>query len=357
MPKRVAVYILLLLMALILPNGCGKPQDNSAEKNAIDRLEDLTKEGIHDIYRAVWVYKLDHGCYPEMIYGGDKEGWDFYNAHLPAGKEHLTDPLIEGGYLKTYPTNPFMRPGSTIEKSDVSGYRKGIEEFQKALASGPFDPRFGAQGDKMGNAMLPTFIFLGPGPVSKPKHLRLCPGQFFYSTYGDYNIPDKKYPSIDESPLNWKPGKYEAYMIGAFGALDTDGGDVIRWTDINGYVPPEYPHTYEDQFYIPHLETGVYVPLRLPELYGGGHESLLPMWPPWGEQHKIIAGAPDGFRDGIFFVVDWSGRIVVDTKGKKKVGAEAGKEGEAAESAEQLWTEEAEREREKEKERERAGRR
>ena len=354
MPNRVVLYI-LLLTAIILPlNGCAKKELSRPEQNAIDRLEGYVKIGVNTIYRALMVYKMEHGSYPEMIYGGDKEGWDFYNAHLPAGKERMTDPLIEGGYLTTYPTNPFMRPGAEMEKSGSIAYKRGIAEFQRAVASGPFDPRFGAQGDKMGNAFVAPFIFVGPGLPDKPKHLRLCPGQFFYSTYGDYNVPKNDHPSVEESPLNWKPAKYTAYMIGAFGALDTAGGDVIRWTDMNGYVPPEYPYTYKDEFYIPHTETGVYVPLRLPELYGGGHESLLPVWPPWGQQHRIIAGAQDGFRDGVFYVVDWSGRTVVDTKGKKiRKPGEKGKE--AAESPEELWTEETEREIEKQKERERAG--
>ena len=354
MPKRFTIYAILLAAILMLPNGCAKHGSIQAEKNAIDQLEDDVKEGVNVIYRALMVYKMDHGGYPEMIYGGDKEGWDFYNAHLPEGKERLSDPLIAGGYLKTYPTNPFMRPDPQYEKSGLLEYKKGISDFQKTVAAGSFDPRFGAQGDKMGNAFIAPFIFVGPGLPDKPTHLRLCPGQFFYSTYGDYNIPKNDHPSVEESPLNWKPEKYKAYMIGAFGALDTDGGDVIRWTDMNGYIPPEFTYTYKDEFYIPCKDTGVYVPLRLPELYGGGHESLLPTWPPWGDQHKIMAGAPDGFRDGVFYVVDWSGRAVLDTKNK-----EAKKKGEklpeVAGNPEQLWTNETEREKAKEKDKERSG--
>ena len=34
--------------------------------------------------------------------------------------------------------------------------------------------------------------------------------------------------------------------------------------------------------------------------------------PPWTTEGKIIAGAPDGYRDGIFFVADWTGAIVID---------------------------------------------
>jgi hypothetical protein len=312
---------LLILGFIIILTSCGGGAPSKAEQKAIDDIENEVKRGIWEIYEALWEYKLDHGGYPEMIYGGDEKGWEFYNANLPEGKEPLTDPLIEGGYLKFYPYNPFIRINPRYEDSGLVTYRKGVLEFQQELTSRPFDPRFGVDGDRMGNALLEPYIFVGPGGSDKPRHMRLCPGQFFYRTYGLYDTPEElELPEpIAELRRRFMGNRCPAYIIGAFGALDTEGGDVIRWTDMNGYVPPEFPYTYEDQYYVPHLDVGeYYVPLRLPELFGGGQGSLLPMYPPWGEEYKIVAGAPDGYRDGVFYVLDWSGQVVEDKKEKKK---------------------------------------
>ncbi len=65
------------------------------------------KSNIHTIQIAVERLCVDKGEYPPYLLGGDKEGWDYYNANRPDGAPYLIDPLIEGGYTTSYPENPF----------------------------------------------------------------------------------------------------------------------------------------------------------------------------------------------------------------------------------------------------------
>jgi hypothetical protein len=316
--RMIGMSLVLLILASLV-SGCGEAPMTEEEQDAIDEIEELVKDGIWQIHEALWTYKAEHGQYPEMIYGGDKEGWEFYNAYLPEGAEPMTDPLIEGEYLKDYPYNPFIRVDPKYEKAGLSHFRKGIVEFQHGIGSGDFDPRFGVDGDRMGNALLEPYVFVGPGNPEDISHLRMCPGQFFYRVYGGYMMPDELPVELKGSPLR-KTGKILAYFMGAFGALDTEGGDIIRYTDMNGYVPPKFPYTYEDEFYIPHVDydPNIQIPLTVPEVFGGGRKSVLPTYPPWGEEYRIICGAGDGYRDGVFYVVDYTGKVVEDKKEGEK---------------------------------------
>ena len=134
-------------------------------------------------------YVVDHeGDFPLYLLGGDKEGWDYYNAHRPEGAPYLCDPLIEEGFLLSYPENPYGHIAKWGYKNDKAAFA----EFTRMIM-GPdgndFDPRFGLNGDKMGNALIEPFYFVQGGYETLKGYPRMCPGQFYYKAWGEQGVP------------------------------------------------------------------------------------------------------------------------------------------------------------------------
>jgi hypothetical protein len=262
---------------------------------------------------AIDEYRKEYGEYPPFLLGGDKEGWDYYNAHRPQGSPFRYDPLLSAGIMTSYPANPFNEASKWAERAD----RKAFDEFKLLIegANGDlFDPRFGLNGDKMGNALMEPFIFIGRGDRKSEYYPRMCPGQFYYKGFGASGLK-RELKSLEEKlPLeNYHDKPYKGYVLGVFGSVETTGLDTIRWLDMSGNLSEEFPYVSETDYYSNIEGLNLAVKLQLPEVLGGGGPNTPPFWPPFnyykvkGYAHtwyarKILLEAPDGIPDGVIKV-------------------------------------------------------
>ncbi len=278
-------------------------------------LEAHTKSKLHQIQIAVEKYYDDHGEYPAYLLGGDKEGWDYYNKHVPPDEPYFRDPLIEGGYIDSYPVNPFVdQPGGGYVKDGSS-----VEEFlekTRLVSHISFDPRFGMKGDKMGNVLMKPIIVLDQVIPELKGYPRMCPGQFYYQAFGAIESPDEL--ENVNSPDDIEYDSYPAYVLGAFGYRSAKGLDTIRWQEMSGFMPDEYPFVSEQDYYGSELNLDLNISLRLPETVGGVDSETPPFWPP-GEGIIIDQGimevnkgwldtCPDGLPDGVISIRTGGGR-------------------------------------------------
>ncbi len=272
-------------------------------------IENKTKGNILSIEMLLDKYKAGNGEYPAYLLGGDKEGWDYYNANRPEGSPYLCDPLIEAGYTDSYPVNPFLNAHGRVYKRDRKAARSFIEKANRVSNIG-FDPRFGMNGDKIGNVLADPIIVLDQVIPEFKGYPRMCPGHFFYAAIGEVST------CVDielSSPDDYAYLSYPAYSLGGFGYLRLPGEDTIRWRDMSGYIPDEFPYISSHYYYRTELEGDVKVPLRLPEVLGGIDPETTPYWPYWhyqivemfsGEKVKSdtrdpILECPDGIPDGV----------------------------------------------------------
>jgi len=147
------------------------------------RAKDTAREkelraNLHKIQIGLERYAVDFGQYPKMIWGGDKQGWSrqkgvgcrtMWEHEAFNGKNEDTaappfDPLIYYDYLESYPTNPFMKRGMGLQTTIA--WTAPVD-----CKPGDGDPRFGFNGEKMGNILEdPRYLWTGPGKVSRVKN-------------------------------------------------------------------------------------------------------------------------------------------------------------------------------------------
>lgn len=352
-------FLIILALVGIFAVGC------LAEYNeAIDKArEEEVKKNIHTIQVALERYASDHGGqYPKMIWGGDERGWSTVRdvgcrtmwQHEPFdGTNEDTahppiDPLISLGYMSSYPQNPFLELDE-----DLSRFIQWTSPKLPRLGDG--DPRFGYQGNTMGNIIEdPRYLWSGPNQLTRIKNCFLpeaknnniamvheknkvnpfyakggiprserqpfattvstfWPGTFFYRSGGTLlvpenflrrNLPDPQLTTI----WDFSYSRINRYMIVGFGSPRTDGMDVIRNTNIDGKVinnmegytedatyrsHPNYPHTLQSRIFF-----------SSPEVCGGGEKGTMPYFPYIDPKSgEWIFGAPDGYRDGVIIVL------------------------------------------------------
>ena len=320
-------------------------------------------------------YCVDNGQYPKMIWGGDKAGWSSEKgvgcramwANEPFDGTNETtarpplDPLIEYGYLASYPDNPFL--------NKREGLRTIIQWTGTLNAQlGDGDPRFGYDGQKMGNIIEdPRYLWNKTGELSRvantlPRNqtnsmvsnyspanpfyshggmLEWCriededsekrnndyqthsstinthwPGEFFYRSFGSEIVPLE--PLIEGSTYtiwDFKYAQINCFMIGGFGSWRTDGQDVIRLTDQMGYTINNQTGSYGGGYYTFNKDcfggSNIRVLFSAPEMFGGGEKGVMPIFPylkyDMGMKMSIY-GAPDGFNDGVIITLASSGR-------------------------------------------------
>jgi hypothetical protein len=286
--------------------------------------DEIALEDFHYLNIALDGYFSKHdGDFPAYLLGGDKEGWEYYNANRPAGAPYICDPLIEGGYLDSYPENPYFN----IKKWGYEEDKKAFSEFL-AMIRGPdgksFDPRFGLKGNKMGNVLVePYYVLTAVGDVPDG-YPRMCPGQFYYKSYAPVYVHGsifsndegsfgsgwpKVFPNVQS--FSWRavdintPDDFDfdnqyGYVLGLFGTMVRPGKDTIRWVDMSGAVPDEFPYISPVDKYANPEGADIDVYLRLPEVYGDGDASTPPYWLPWCDDKGGLT-APDGISDGVIY--------------------------------------------------------
>ncbi|MCG3152321.1 MAG: hypothetical protein GEEBNDBF_01615 [bacterium] len=285
----VVITIIGILASIALPN-YAKAKDKAREAEA--------KANLHTIQTALERYATDHnGTFPKYIFGGDDKGWNpGSGCTVVTGFSHgagLTppfDPLIHGGYVNSYPKNPFMTPGDG--KGTIIRWI-GEPGPDGDVGPGTADPRFGYNAEISGNTLddprylwelrpdgsfglsriqymlgrnaagstqypaasyspISPFYSMGgfaewarPGadgaqattPGNRDKlQVGWWPGQFFYRSNGDILIPQTLLIGTSSSAPDilwrYRLTSINTYFLGAYGSLQSKGQDVIRLTDL-----------------------------------------------------------------------------------------------------------------------------
>jgi len=330
----VVITIIGILASLALPN-------YMKAKNKAKEAE--CKANLHVLQAALERYSTDNdGTYPPYLIGGDKGGWLYWHSRYDNNLRnamYLRDPLIEYGYIDSYPTNPFV--GDSAVRVIATG---GNDMY-----AGSGDPRFGIGGSRCGNVVEDPRYYRQDFPADKrdpvietyltlPQtalgfsdiyhyemggHMNMENGEFIRGGWnGDFFYRATKeiklgrtgaQDGIVKYPDYGWTAKNDYYILGAFGAPETRGLDVVRNIGID-------PGTGNQLSYRTPPESGLNIPIGragidgngIPEVFGGGSAQLGPVWPYNYDIDKrgveeMRFGAPDGIEDGVVLVLTSTG--------------------------------------------------
>lgn len=314
----VVITIIGILASIALPNYI-KAKDKAREAEV--------KAGVHCIQIALERYATDHsGQYPKMIWGGDEKGWStipgigcrtMWDGHVPydpntdnnATAIPPFDPLIHLGYISSYPRCAFLNDG------------EGLSTIVRWTGPSPCevgdgDPRFGYDGEKMGNIVEdPRYLWYknrnGQIRLSRISNCFLEQAKQYYVDMIQVNTPANPFYAMGGIPeweriqqdVNWGyaisnvnsgvtlkaywPGEFfyrsggtflfhmgflldsapnpnlnkiwdfhytriDKYFLGGYGSMRTDGQDVIRLTDVNGAACDNISGYGSGGYYEPH---------------------------------------------------------------------------------------------------------
>ncbi len=351
---KLAVILLFIIFlgAVIIPNVV-----QSLRKSK----EAQVKSNIHTIQIALERYMTDNGQYPAYLLGGDIEGWQAWHDRWDgvndidmgdgriASNADVKDPLIEYGYITSYPHNPFVddRAGRRIiARTNVDGTNN----------HGDGDPRFGFKGNVMGQGLDDMNFFCGarypfdygwseietrrtldrgdwmnvPEEFKNPETnmyylfggrrapegheddvvYTFWPGNFFYkATSSVLTTSDGR----THPPNTFGTGleNYDRYILGGYGAEGTRGQDAFRLEPFDpdgNRVRWQCSDSNEEDFYYCGYEYfESWDVLRqsggLPEVFGAGDEYTGPFRfytrLMAGSESEFIYCAPDGVPDGV----------------------------------------------------------
>ncbi len=308
------------------------------------------KYNCHEIQLALEKYALYNGLqYPSYLFGGDKDSWDpdserACQAILQPHRKPPVDPLIAGGYLSSYPRNPFITPGK--------GTCETIFQTGGTYKSGWGDIRFGYDGEIMGNCLndplklwsgeifattdfastmvrsigtesnyigmvqmntpVNPFYAMGGLPLWSQTEIGkstgegwlncFWPGEFFYRAGG---MPQPREYVDNESTFtlwDFQPEIIDQYLLGGYGSSQTKGIDCIRLTTKDGQ-PANNMRGWLNEQYEVNPDYGWAVYMSTPEVFGGGEKGRNPMFPYLDADGDWIYGAPDGYPDGIIILL------------------------------------------------------
>lgn len=343
----VVITIIGMLAAIALPNYL-RAKDKAKETQTI--------ANIHTLQTAVERYSVDQGEFPLFLLGGDVEGWRNWHSRSYSGVAAysvaaLNDPLIYGGYLASYPKNPFVDNGLSIISS-TGNATSPTGEYQ----AGDGDPRFGFQGDIIGNGIenpmlhknwysdksqsIETYLTLYTVTDGNPEakgfagryanglyynmggHRRLdngtfdtvyafWPGQFFYRGFPERLLIRKGWTIY--FPHVFIKAETNRYFMGAYGSYQSSGKDVVRLESVDPTGSPIFyrlppPWIANNGLIMLGFDNNAGFPFKfgLPELVGGGDAFTGPYLPPNANPdypNEFILGAPDGCPDGIIAVL------------------------------------------------------
>jgi hypothetical protein len=267
MPRGLLVGILLALLgsAVVLAVlglaafGDVLPSVSGMRENA---REAEAKQNLHAIQVAVEKFAVDHHQrYPEYLLGGAgfyskgirHDGTLSGEAKQVEDVSKLADPLLRGGYLPSYPSNPFVKNGYEINELQLESSNRANRgdpllnsEYGDCVTYGT---RFGADCRLMGNVLceprytkwwqrdgragdrgeLDTFANVGwlfwdcwEETDETPSQFYL-PGQFFYKSAGSLEAKHAK--ASENRPI--PPPAAKQYVLGVYGSSRTRGQDVL----------------------------------------------------------------------------------------------------------------------------------
>lgn len=348
----VVITIIGILAAIALPNYI-KAKDKAKEAEV--------KANIHTIQIALERYMVDKGSYPNLLIGGDIDGWThWHNIYDQVEPEYgwIHDPLVSWDYITSYPDNPFTSDGLVVIRSTTT------EPYPR---QGDGDPRFGYKGNVMGNGLedfyffefrfgalpllwtdrletrrtLPPnqidtlgfpeldgseyqglhymfggrrrFVELPDGTEDMKTIMTFWPGNFLYRGLGSHITERQGYTHWD--PGYYTPAHTDRYILCAYGSFQQEGMDMIRMHDrtpdgdeVLYCMPPPWPDPPTMSFGYAQIRLG-WPPWTgsggcgLPEVSGGGDAFKGPFYPYDSINGQYIYGSPDGHPDGIILVL------------------------------------------------------
>lgn len=290
------VELLVVILVIGILVGIAIPGYNHVKDKA---REVEVKNNLHGIQLALERYATDnYGVYPPWLYGGDfsdswtlsQEAWDKLTdgdgidiggqmATSTPGWVEVAEPgdgdaLLEGGYLETYPRNPFTSKNSPdrisgparnpiAQRSDGSTSNRDTGGAQNNLmweiSGGPPKNQGALPTNHPGWKYLFPVLRHDPdtneydpnGPGDREHSMALVGNFYYYSlnrnnaSWGDYNpfnVDTNVDPSLQEPPI-WVDG----YILVAYGARGNKGWDVYdpygefadhyRTADAGGFSP------------------------------------------------------------------------------------------------------------------------
>lgn len=213
------------------------------------RMETALKTNMFEIQLAIERYAVDlGGYYPPYLIGGDnlyikdfdltsisKKSMRKYErggGALPA--ETIIDPLLKGGYLTSYPRNPFTTDPAAVARLQSEAGDPLRNDGEGYL----FGCRFGASCTLMGNVM-PDHRFPANGPP--PQGITGIPAKYAgidfqgYPMYDfgeakkpDYYLPGMFFYKADRPSAFFNSGMgFDKYALGAYGGRRKIGDDVL----------------------------------------------------------------------------------------------------------------------------------
>jgi hypothetical protein len=248
------VEILIAIAVVLVVVGIAIPAYNTHKTNA--KLYEA-KSNLRQIQLGIERYGVDNDVkYPAYLIGGSAPS---------TGSKDASDPLIRGGYLASYPKNPFapMVNVSEIQKKYSDPLRPGGEGSK-------FGFRFGEDCTLMGNVLADVrfpgkyaefgYPFYDLWPKGKRHPNEYIPGAFFYRSTptlvsakklsgeqpkSQFRDPEM-YGSLWSSTAYakrapWVPeGGPEMYILGLYGPPNDRGKDMLGEPQEIAYYYPLY---------------------------------------------------------------------------------------------------------------------
>jgi type II secretory pathway pseudopilin PulG len=270
--------------------------------SGVPAREQQAKDNLGQIKQAIDRYYSDWGEYPPILLGGSNESWSRFYAR--GGDARITDPQIRNGYLAEYPKNPFTSDTQGLQYLTMTGGDTNVP--------GSGDPRFGMFGTGManivddplwlttkageyastinrsGSAQIFNYGSFGGVRDDQGKAIRrTIPGCFFYRATSDkFDLGEGT--GRNPTRRDFVVDKNYLYILGVFGGSSTKGMDLIR---VEGGGEYRKPAGFKYA-----------VDMLVPEVFGGGAQTLNPYFP-YVDGDAFIFGSPDGLPDGIILVL------------------------------------------------------
>jgi prepilin-type N-terminal cleavage/methylation domain-containing protein len=352
----VVVVVVAVLVGIAMPSFV-RIKDKAKEAEA--------KANLHNIQLVLERFAVDNSAtYPEYLIGGEPRfaqfamGADGEPGHVygEVPIKQCSDPLIRKGYVATYPKNPFVRNGSSVEamQKDVG------DPLRSSMKDGQLmGTRFGANGNIMGQVLCDArylkwvyfnditgepiyvdswtnvqynFFDVWMGNLQKP----YLPGSFMYKSMGDLMLSgeDAREGSVvvtDGNAINTAKGRKDEatipmantqYVLGVWGGSRTKGMDILG-------EEPLVVFTFKNRsswgtnknIFVYNDENGIYEPpkpgesdqiklLGIPSWTRGVNRAHIgPLWgspygPSLSDEKQLEIGNPNGMKDAIILILN-----------------------------------------------------
>lgn len=347
------VVVIGLLAAIVLPSYV-KLKNKAREAQA--------KASLHDIQTDLEQYGVDReGTYPAYLIGGDNRwltlrvGEDRHvtTTYQETPLDACSDPLLRGGYVNSYPVNPFSRNTQAVQLLQ----RQMGDPLRSSFVDGrELGTRFGASGNIMGQCLCDArwLQWLYYDPVANEQLLKdtwcnvqyefydiwlgnlqkpFLPGSFMYKSVGEFvpspgDSKDRNVIRVDNHETLVPEGtrgeatypiSLSQYVLAAWGGFHTKGMDLLgeeplvifTFHGTKRLAPPAFVYNPETGLYElpPAPASDTYELLGIPPWTRGVNRSHIgPLWgSPYGPTARadlqLAVGNPNGLKDALILIL------------------------------------------------------